>query len=61
MQQTCSYHRVKLTIDAHFANVVGIIQHLPIDLPEFSGTHTDERTSFTVIETLDILVVTPNE
>ncbi|RYN60367.1 hypothetical protein AA0117_g13082 [Alternaria alternata] len=41
-------------IVAHFADASGVIQDLPIDLPQLAGAHTGEAISIAIIKTLNV-------
>jgi hypothetical protein len=43
---------------AHFANASGVIQDLPIDLPQLAGAHTGEAIAETIIKTLKAYSIT---
>jgi hypothetical protein len=45
---------------AHFADAAGIIQDLPIDLPELAGAHTGEAIAKAISMTLSAYGVTSN-
>ena len=50
-----------LGVVAHFANASGVIQDLPINLPQLAGAHTAEAIAKTVIKTLKVYGITHNK
>jgi hypothetical protein len=49
-----------LGVVAHFANASGVIQGLPINLPQLAGAYTGEAIAETVIKTLEVYGITCN-
>lgn len=47
-------------IVAHYADASGVIQDLPIDLPQLAGAHTGEAISTAIIMKLNVYGITPN-
>jgi hypothetical protein len=48
-------------IVAHFANASGVIQDLPIDLPQLAGSHMGGAIASTLIKTLEVYGITRNK